>query len=90
MDPSRGVYAISVAAELSETTVQNLRAYERSGLLKPERTEGGSRLYSSDDVARLVNIREMLSAGLNAAGIARVLGLEEEIARLQERLDAQA
>ena len=86
IDPARGVFAISVAAELSGTTVQNLRAYERSGLLEPVRTEGGSRRYSQHDVDRLVHIRALLEAGLNTVGIQRVLELEDQILRLEGEL----
>jgi MerR family transcriptional regulator/heat shock protein HspR len=82
-DRRHALYAISVAAELSGTAVQNLRVYERRGLLNPERTEGGTRRYSEEDVERLVRIRELLDAGLNLAGIDRVLELEEEVARLR-------
>jgi MerR family transcriptional regulator/heat shock protein HspR len=77
------VYAISVAADLSGTTIQNLRAYERHGLLEPGRTEGGTRRYSDDDVTALLYIRELLDDGLNIAGIQRVLALEAEIAGLR-------
>lgn len=84
-DRGRAVYAISVAAELSGTAVQNLRVYERRGLVSPDRTAGGTRRYSEDDVERLVRIRELLDAGLNLAGIARVLELEDEVARLRSR-----
>jgi DNA-binding transcriptional MerR regulator len=86
---SRGVYAISVAAELVGTGVQNLRVYERRGLLSPARTPGGTRLYSDDDLARLVRIGELLEAGLNLAGVAMVLELEDDNARLRESLDAR-
>lgn len=82
-EPRRGVFAISVAAEMVEMQVQNLRVYERRGLLAPERTAGGTRLYSQADVDRLHRIRELLAAGLNLAGIALVLELEEEIRRLR-------
>ena len=58
--------------------VQNLRVYERRGLLAPDRTAGGTRLYSHDDVDRLHRIRDLLAEGLNLAGIARVLELEDE------------
>ena len=64
--------------------IQNLRVYERHGLVAPSRTEGGTRLYSADDVARLVRIGELLAAGLNLAGIARVLELEATVDRLEE------
>ena len=88
---SEGVYAISVAAEMVSMQVQNLRVYERRGLLEPDRTAGGTRLYSRADVDRLHRIRELLAEGLNIAGIARVLALESEVARLRaecERLRA--
>ena len=80
---SRGVYAISVAAELSGTAVANLRVYERRGLVSPDRTEGGTRRYSEADVERLVRIRELLDDGLNLAGVDRVLTLEDEVDRLR-------
>jgi MerR family transcriptional regulator, heat shock protein HspR len=78
-----GVYAISVAAEMVSMQVQNLRVYERRGLLEPDRTPGGTRLYSRADVERLHRIRELLAEGLNIAGIARVLALEAEVAVLR-------
>ncbi len=79
----QGVYAISVAADMVSMEIQNLRVYERRGLLEPARTAGGTRLYSSDDIDRLHQIRELLADGLNLAGIARVLRLEEEVRRLR-------
>jgi DNA-binding transcriptional MerR regulator len=82
----RGVYAISVAAAMVSMEIQNLRVYEQRGLLTPDRTAGGSRLYSADDVVRLERIRDLLAEGLNLAGIARVLALEDEVARLRARL----
>lgn len=82
-DRARGVFAISVAAEMVSMQVQNLRVYERRGLLEPDRTSGGTRLYSRDDVDRLHRIRDLLAEGLNLAGIARVLELEEEVRRLR-------
>lgn len=78
-----GVYAISVAASMVRMEVQNLRVYERRGLLEPDRTSGGTRLYSPADVDRLHRIRELLAEGLNLVGIAKVLALEEELARLK-------
>ena len=82
-DRARGVFAISVAAEMVSMQVQNLRVYERRGLLEPDRTSGGTRLYSQDDVDRLHHIRDLLAEGLNLAGIARVLELDEEVRRLR-------
>ncbi|WP_210651636.1 MerR family transcriptional regulator [Nocardioides sp. SYSU D00065] len=81
-----GVYAISVAASMVSMEIQNLRVYERRGLLRPDRTAGGTRLYSADDVARLERIRDLLADGLNLAGVARVLELEDELAELRERV----
>lgn len=77
-DQNRGVYAISVAAALVGTGVQNLRAYEARGLLTPDRTRGGTRRYSAEDLDRLRRINDLLAAGLNLAGIAMVLQLQDE------------
>jgi DNA-binding transcriptional MerR regulator len=77
-----GVYGISVAAELSGIAVQTLRLYERYGLLTPSRSEGGTRRYSSDDLIRLKHIVELVDAGINLAGIARILDLEDDNATL--------
>jgi MerR family transcriptional regulator, heat shock protein HspR len=84
-DPEQGVYAISVAADIVGTNIANLRVYERRGLLEPVRTEGGTRLYSQADLERLTRIVELLEAGVNLAGIAMVLDLEEDIAELRRR-----
>ena len=83
----QGVFAISVAAEMVRMEVQNLRVYERRGLLEPARTSGGTRLYSRADIEVLHRIRDLLAEGLNLAGISRVLELEEEVRRLRRRLD---
>jgi DNA-binding transcriptional MerR regulator len=82
-DDAKGVFAISVAAEMASMEIQNLRVYERRGLVDPDRTPGGTRLYSPDDIVRLVRIRDLLAEGLNLAGIARVLDLEAEVDRLR-------
>ena len=82
-DRAMGVFAISVAADMLSMQVQNLRVYERRGLVDPDRTPGGTRLYSPADIARLHRVRELLAEGLNLAGIARVLALEEEVRRLR-------
>ena len=90
-EDSRGVYSIAVAAELSGAGEQALRLYERRGLLTPERTSGGTRRYSVDDIAVLRRIVLLLADGLNLAGALRVLELEAindelraELARLKE------
>jgi MerR family transcriptional regulator/heat shock protein HspR len=84
-DPTRGVYSISVASELVGLGVQNLRLYEARGLLQPERTSGGTRRYSADDLDRLRRIGDLLQAGLNLAGIVMVLDLEAQNAALQAK-----
>jgi DNA-binding transcriptional MerR regulator len=81
----RGVYGISVAAELSGISEQSLRLYERRGLLTPARTEGGTRRYSADDLGRLQRIKELVDAGINLAGIERILLLEERNEALDDR-----
>ena len=87
---SEGVFAISVAAGMVSMQIQNLRVYERHGLVRPDRTPGGSRLYSPDDIVLLHRIRELLAEGLNLAGIARVLTLEDRVRQLEERLRREA
>jgi len=78
-----GVFAISVAARMASMEIQNLRVYERRGLVDPDRTGGGTRLYSEADIERLQRIGELLAEGLNLAGIARVLELERTVTRLR-------
>jgi MerR family transcriptional regulator/heat shock protein HspR len=87
VDPGQGVYGISVVSGLLGTGVQNLRAYERAGLLNPDRTAGGTRLYSPDDVARLRRIQRLLTDGLNLTGIGRVLDLEDDLAEARQELE---
>jgi DNA-binding transcriptional MerR regulator len=80
----RGVYPISVASELSGMAEQSLRLYERQGLLTPARSPGGTRRYSADDLVRLQRISELVAAGVNLAGIDRILSLEDRNAELDE------
>jgi MerR family transcriptional regulator, heat shock protein HspR len=89
-DPTRGVYAISVAAELVGMGSQTLRLYERRGLLEPERSVGGTRRYSSDDLERLRRIARLVSNGVNLTGVAMVLDLQDANERLQADFDRQA
>ena len=86
-DPGRGVYAISVAAELVGMGPQTLRLYERRGLLEPVRSGGGTRRYSSEDLERLRRIAHLVATGLNLTGVAMVLNLQDTNARLQADLD---
>jgi DNA-binding transcriptional MerR regulator len=83
-DADRGVYGISVAAELVGMGPQTLRLYEQRGLLEPDRTEGGTRRYSEDDLDRLRRIGELLDDGLNLAGIGMVLDLEQDVVGLEQ------
>jgi MerR family transcriptional regulator, heat shock protein HspR len=85
----RGVFMISVAAELAEMHPQTLRMYEARGLIEPKRSPKGTRLYSHADVDRLRKIQEMTTElGMNLAGVERVFELEDKLARLQRKVDA--
>ena len=83
----RGLYVISVAAELAGVHPQTLRIYERRGLLDPARTGGGSRRYSERDIERLRRIHDLTSAGLNLAGVKAVMELQEELKRVRRELE---
>lgn len=83
---SRGVYGISVAADLVGMAQPTLRLYERKGLVEPERTSGGTRRYSDDDLERLRRIGELVEAGVNLAGVDLVLRLEADNTRLRRDL----
>jgi MerR family transcriptional regulator, heat shock protein HspR len=84
---SRGVYMISVAAELAGMHPQTLRIYETRGLITPKRSPKNTRLYSQEDVERLRRIQELTGElGMNLAGVERVFELEEEIERLRRRM----
>ncbi len=85
-DATRAVYVISVAAELAGVHPQTLRNYERSGLLDPTRTAGGSRRFSEHDLDRLRRIQQLTSEGLNLEGVRRVLALEAEAAELRREV----
>jgi DNA-binding transcriptional MerR regulator len=80
----RGVYAISVAAELSGVSKQSLRLYETHGLVTPARSPGGTRRYSADDLVRLRRVSELVAAGINLAGIVRILSLEDQNTALND------
>jgi MerR family transcriptional regulator, heat shock protein HspR len=88
VDSGRGVFMISVAAELAEMHPQTLRMYEQRGLISPHRSPKGTRLYSQTDVDRLRRIQEMTTElGLNLAGVERVLALEEQLEATRRRLE---
>jgi len=89
VESGRGVFMISVAAELADMHPQTLRMYEARGLIEPKRSPKGTRLYSQDDVDRLRRIQEMTTElGMNLAGVERVFELEGKLTRLQSKVDA--
>jgi MerR family transcriptional regulator/heat shock protein HspR len=86
---SRGVFMISVAAELAEMHPQTLRMYEARGLIEPKRSPKGTRLYSQEDVERLRRIQEMTAElGMNLAGVERVFELEEQLKSMARKVGA--
>ena len=87
-DAERGVFMISVAAELAEMHPQTLRMYEQRGLITPKRSPKNTRLYSQSDVEKLRRIQEMTDGGLNLAGVETVLALEVELAKARRELAA--
>jgi MerR family transcriptional regulator, heat shock protein HspR len=89
VDRERGVFMISVAAELAAMHPQTLRMYEQRGLIEPKRSPKGTRLYSHADVERLRRIQELTSdAGMNLAGVEKVFELEDQLARMQRKVGA--
>ena len=87
LDADRGVFMISVAAQLANMHPQTLRVYEARGLIEPQRSPKGTRLYSQQDVEKLRRIQEMTAdLGINLAGVERVLRLEQEIESMHERI----
>src|SRR4051812_3568664 len=89
VEHDRGVFMISVAAELAEMHPQTLRMYEARGLIEPKRSPKGTRLYSQADVERLRRIQEMTTEwGMNLAGVERVFELETQLERMQRKVEA--
>ena len=88
VDRERGVFMISVAAELAEMHPQTLRMYEQRGLIAPKRSPKGTRLYSQADVDRLRRIQQMTAElGMNLAGVERVLEMEQQLERMSRRVE---
>jgi MerR family transcriptional regulator/heat shock protein HspR len=84
----RGVFMISVAAELAEMHPQTLRMYEARGLIEPQRSPKGTRLYSHADVERLRRIQEMtVELGMNLAGVERVFELEAQLGAVTRKVE---
>ena len=95
IDDEKGLYVISVAAELSGLHPQTLRQYDRLGLVSPNRTEGRNRRYSLRDIASLRMVQRLVGEGINHAGIKRIIELETamanmalEVAQLRIEVDA--
>jgi MerR family transcriptional regulator/heat shock protein HspR len=87
LSDDRGVFMISVAAELAEMHPQTLRMYEQRGLIEPKRSPKGTRLYSQADVERLRRIQQMTAEmGMNLAGVERVFELEEQLASMSAKV----
>jgi MerR family transcriptional regulator, heat shock protein HspR len=87
LDEERGVFMISVAAELAEMHPQTLRMYEARGLITPKRSPRNTRLYSQADVERLRRIQQMTGdQGLNLAGVETVLELERRLERMRAEM----
>jgi MerR family transcriptional regulator/heat shock protein HspR len=87
IDEERGVFMISVAAELAHMHPQTLRTYEARGLIAPQRSPKNTRLYSQRDVERLRRIQQLTSEqGLNLAGVETVLEMEERVERMRAEL----
>ena len=95
LDDEKGLYVISVAAELSGLHPQTLRQYDRLGLVSPDRTEGRNRRYSLRDIASLRMVQRLVGEGINHAGVKRIIELETamanmaiEVAQLRIEMDA--
>jgi MerR family transcriptional regulator/heat shock protein HspR len=86
-DSRQANYVISIAAELAGVHPQTLRVYERKGLLRPQRTEGNTRRYSDQDIARLRRIQALTQEGVNLAGVTMVLELERELIGMEKRYE---
>lgn len=89
-EPGRGVFSISVAAELTGLHPQTLRLYEQEGLVLPARSPGGTRRYSTADINRLHQILALTSEGVNLAGVRRILELQEQKRLLQAEIEQLA
>lgn len=87
IDVDAPVYGITVAAQLANLHAQTLRQYDRLGLVSPTRSEGRTRLYSLRDIARLREVTDLTAAGVNLAGIQRIMALEADNLRLRQRIE---
>lgn len=86
MDRHTPMFGVGVAAELARMHPQTLRQYDRIGLVSPQRTSGGTRRYSLDDIERLQQVATLSSEGLSLEGIRRVLALKDRVHMLEQRV----
>ncbi|MGI8460663.1 MAG: heat shock protein transcriptional repressor HspR [Solirubrobacterales bacterium] len=87
IEQTRGVFMISVAAELAEMHPQTLRMYEARGLITPKRSPKNTRLYSQADVEMLKKIQRLTNEeGLNLAGVETVLELEGRLQKMRAEM----
>lgn len=87
VDRNRPLYMIGVAADLAGVHPQTLRAYEQKGIVTPQRTSGGTRMYSLEDLDRLALVGELTEEGINLAGVRRILDLQSRLDRAEDELD---
>lgn len=87
-DRNRPLYMIGVAAELAGMHPQTLRSYEQKGLVTPQRTRGGTRMYSPADIERLALINELTDEGINLAGVIRILDLQGRLDARDQAIDS--
>ncbi len=87
VDRNRPLYMIGVAADLAGVHPQTLRAYEQKGIVTPQRTSGGTRMYSLADLDRLAFVGELTEEGINLAGVRRILDLQSRLDRAEDELD---
>ncbi|MGH2807054.1 MAG: heat shock protein transcriptional repressor HspR [Actinomycetota bacterium] len=89
-DHADALYVISIAAELAGVHPQTLRVYERKGLVQPHRTEGNTRRYSEEDIARLRKIQQLTQEGINLAGVMAIMELEADLQLMKDAYAALA
>lgn len=86
-DRNRPLYMIGVAAQLAGVHPQTLRAYEQKGLVIPQRTQGGTRMYSQADIEKLALISQLTEEGINLAGVTRIIELQSRLDDAESEVD---
>ena len=85
-EDSKAIYFISVASTLSGIHQQTIRTYEQKGLIKPFRTGGGTRIYSQEDIDKLIQIQNLSQRGINLDGIKIIYEMKDKIEELQSKI----